>query len=618
MSKKQTQVYIGGIDASSYIVKWEQTEDAHDGITENKVILSSTVTTIVTPEVGNQIEVWEGYSTPTDTKIFDGYVIKKETEVDKITLWCKNKDWQLVARQANKVYLSSDATAGRIYKIVEDLLDTYTTLNYTDGTTIIATNSNTDLAKFVCNRVSLFDRISELADAVDYQFYYKASDDKFYFEPRGYSENSNIIYVGGTNNVCAKPIKWKEDIMSMANRIIVIGAEQLGRETEFFDGDGSALQSFTLSYTPDDVQVWEDTTEKVFGRLNATSGTYDYYVDKENKKIHCTSNWTPASGTNNVKIEYSRKIPIPVIVDNEQSQTNYIKVERTLTKLDIKDVTDAETRGRKFLEMVSEPQIESKILIKQDKISSLGLEIGQRVTVEDTINNKTHTVYINKLRKFFPEADMEIQVGTLHRRDGEEHIKNIMTRVKRLEEKELENEDMLLNVKQIGANLAIQRRYLKLTTRDINSSMVYGHPTTANSAYGTADYGDNRGTEVIQRIIHPDNKYTEEFIDDDFKDTSNTTATWGSGEITFSSGQVAQSLTFAKNAETYTKATMTVTKSSGTFTYEMSADGGSHWENVTSGTEHTFTNSGTEIKWRITESGASTGTVTKVVIEFST
>ena len=53
---------------------------------------------------------------------------------------------------------------------------------------------------------------------------------------------------------------------------------------------------------------------------------------------------------------------------------------------------------------------------------------------------------------------------------------------------------------------------------------------------------------------------------------------------------------------------------SGLFTYELSADGGYNCESVTPGTAHTFSNTGTDLRFRITENAASTGEISQVTI----
>jgi len=94
------------------------------------------------------------------------------------------------------------------------------------------------------------------------------------------------------------------------------------------------------------------------------------------------------------------------------------------------------------------------------------------------------------------------------------------------------------------------------------------------------------------------------------------TANFVDYNVSFTAGQIAESLPIDYANGTVTKATMTVTKTSGTFTYQMTADG-TNWETVTTGAEHTFVNTGTDLRWRVTESGASTGAITKVEIDIT-
>ncbi|GAG82964.1 unnamed protein product, partial [marine sediment metagenome] len=76
----------------------------------------------------------------------------------------------------------------------------------------------------------------------------------------------------------------------------------------------------------------------------------------------------------------------------------------------------------------------------------------------------------------------------------------------------------------------------------------------------------------------------------------------------------AKSSSIDFNNSTITTATLTSTEVSGSFDYELTADGGSNWESVTSGTAHTFSNTGTDLRWRATENAASTGEISQVTL----
>jgi len=120
---------------------------------------------------------------------------------------------------------------------------------------------------------------------------------------------------------------------------------------------------------------------------------------------------------------------------------------------------------------------------------------------------------------------------------------------------------------------------------------------------GTSELGSTPKTFSVVRVVNPFNRFIERFGYTTFKDTSGTTATWsGDEELVFatSTNQVAISNSIFLNEETIFKATFTV---EGTNTsdgdYYLSADGGVNWEVVTLNTQHTFTNTGQDLRFKI-------------------
>ena len=80
--------------------------------------------------------------------------------------------------------------------------------------------------------------------------------------------------------------------------------------------------------------------------------------------------------------------------------------------------------------------------------------------------------------------------------------------------------------------------------------------------------------------------------------------------------EIAQSNSIALANGTITKATITVEVSSGDITdlaFTLTADGGSNFESVTHGVQHTFTNTGTDLRFKITASGSVTLTLVKII-----
>ena len=70
---------------------------------------------------------------------------------------------------------------------------------------------------------------------------------------------------------------------------------------------------------------------------------------------------------------------------------------------------------------------------------------------------------------------------------------------------------------------------------------------------------------------------------------------------------IAQSITVDSVTQTISKATLTATQTLNgqTVDYQMSANGGSNWESVTTGVEHTFTNTGSDLRWKATLDGTT-------------
>ena len=156
-------------------------------------------------------------------------------------------------------------------------------------------------------------------------------------------------------------------------------------------------------------------------------------------------------------------------------------------------------------------------------------------------------------------------------------------------------------------------RWRKIQGETVGGADLFllGHSTYG--VLGTSTLGDtDMGATTDFYIQQFENNYEEDFIDDDFEGAGN--ASWSTtGSVEFTSGQIALSGSIDYNNGTITTATLDSTEVSGDFDYEMTADG-SNWESVTPGTAHTFSNTGTDLRFRITENAASTGEISQVTI----
>jgi len=154
-----------------------------------------------------------------------------------------------------------------------------------------------------------------------------------------------------------------------------------------------------------------------------------------------------------------------------------------------------------------------------------------------------------------------------------------------------------------------KHRHTIVKKRDTSQDSIWGR-----EVWGQFNWDDsyNQSFQTV-RVVNPNRKYIDNLLGTTFKDTSST-ATWtGGGQITFTGGETASSLTIYMNNETISSATLTAVDS-GSIDYYLSADGGANWEKVTSGVTHTFTNQGTDLRWRATSTGSAS--ISSIEIEY--
>ena len=158
--------------------------------------------------------------------------------------------------------------------------------------------------------------------------------------------------------------------------------------------------------------------------------------------------------------------------------------------------------------------------------------------------------------------------------------------------------------------MKVGREWAKKQKKDITGDeLIWGN--VRQGIWGTNEWAaSTSGSVVLVKLQQGADIYVEDFLNTDFD--SGGSATWGStGSVTFTAGQVAQSTSADFGNGTITQVRLISTEVSGTFLYEVTADG-TNWETTTSDTLHIFINTGTDLRWRATENGASTGEISKI------
>ena len=527
-----TQVLINGVDVTSALLTYEYEATYGDTIGQINLKFLNLISNILELSPNQTIVVKRGWTSPTEDTIFQGYIESLNSEAGLMKIVAKDKMWDLVRREVNHTYdINIDLSAGKMSEIFKDLVTTYGGLN-ADNISIQDSGIEYVIQKFACIHADIFERCQALADALDWQFYYRSDTDKVYFEPKGFSQNSTQFFVG--TNIYNIP-QWKYDLTEMVNDLFVIGAFQEVETTEtgrIGTTNGYATDGISLGYTPISVKVYMDTSNPPLtlrqGGAQGSSSSYYYEVDKDNKKILPYSAFTTGDYA---EIRYSRAVPIPIHLQSPTSMTAYGTFTKTITYEDLRTVDDAEKRGTNYLTLYSTPFIYATLKVKNE--SNYALRVGQMINVIDNISLPAvnENLCITRQRIRYPADYDELDIGDKQWRLAEWQSR-VMEEIKRLNEKEFQNQDMQTEVRTFDNTLlypiVVKPRYQKVTYDEItdpHNIFILDNPLCdkldTNHMDGTGWSRDN--IHIVQQYK---NIYTENFIDTDFKDTANTSAGW--------------------------------------------------------------------------------------------
>lgn len=160
--------------------------------------------------------------------------------------------------------------------------------------------------------------------------------------------------------------------------------------------------------------------------------------------------------------------------------------------------------------------------------------------------------------------------------------------------------------------------------RNLGSSFILGHPVwgfigsgTPHIVTGSQPYlGDSRdSTFTTKQVSSPFNKFKEYFVGSRFNETGITTATgWGVGSLVFGAAgaDIGQSTEIYLGSENLSAARMTVVGSTN-LDFSLAANG-SQFESVALGSTYSFTNTGSDLRWKAEGSNAY---LTKVQVEYN-
>lgn len=549
-----------GVDPKK-VIRWEYTKDG-EAISEAEILVTKDINDLLDLSNGLTVEIFGGTTTSTDRRFFFGKIDAIKPEGTGFLIMCSNEMIDLVRKNVNKVYDSSiDPSAGEVSEIAKDLIETFGGLTASVQSSGVLDGERVD--EFKCINTDIYERIFALKKALNWDLFYDDSTKIVHFQPKGFTDSGKTLTV--KQEILGLP-EWDIETSNMINDLRVDGATIETNITESGQigvTSGYETGSILLTKTPNSTELLIDssnppTTQREGGSKDATATGF-YYIDRENKKL------IPASGTtfsaNDFSIiNYIWSSPAPIHMRNQESIDEFGLFQKTVELNDITSVADAESRATSILSRRSIPFITGKIKVKLTDVPNRGemVKIVDNITPTVKGQELSGQYTVNSIKYMFPSAFEEIEVGDSQWRlsDWQQTTEE---RLKRLEEQFVRNQDIILELIQItnDSNTGLKvpvPRYRKVLSKNIaGDSLIWGSPdfgiwgsfkwgNTATFGFilghsvagvlGTSKLGSNASEDIEIRVLQYLDTYTEEFIDTDFKDTSETTATWtNNGEV---------------------------------------------------------------------------------------
>jgi len=507
-------VHLDGIDVTSLCSSYKIDRKFNSTISSGKIIFkSSIIDTGINFDINNvyhTVELWRGVTTSTENKLFSGEIVVFKK--DSINIDCDVADnlQKAIRRTVTKSFDKDiDTEAGVMSEIFKTLINDYTDLT-ADATSVVSSGTVNVLTKFICNNVSVFEKLKELADILDWQFYYNPSTDLVHFEPKGTPSSGETLTVG--TNVVKRPT-WSYDKSVLCNKLKIIGAEEITETTE--NGQVGVTAGYTttevqLNNSPYSVKVYSDaanppTTLRTGG--NEVTESYEYNIDKVNKKILWNTGTYAPLANQFVSVRYSYKLPRPILVKNQISIDNYTLHEKKFYAKDLQDISDLEIYAKKYIVKYKSPFLSSRLKV----VDIANLYPGQTVQAIDSNANIDQELLVVSIQINYPYIPDEVSVS-----DKQLRLSNwgseISDRINKLEESTSQEDEILTHIFDYDRTMEHNRQTIKIAKRSYSetSSNLFILGSTKYGVLGTNKLGNISGEVYDTAYVW---NYDSTFID---------------------------------------------------------------------------------------------------------
>ncbi len=526
------RIVVNGVDVSSYKIAWSHEEMWREAIPSMTIEFRLSFPSEMPISTAMSIQVYRTINTADDDFVFDGEITQVKTQPDKIICECKGRLIEAIkAVQTRSWDKDIDPEAGIGSEIMKTLIIN-SNLNCTpaqyDTTTvgsIFFTGSDTEnlITKFIQRDEDNYDRMNLIADQYDCILRYNNVDSLIYFQPKGYSVYPYTLTVGVE---IPKSIVWKENKEQLVNKVIVSGATVYDTVVETFGGPAT---SFTLQKTPEDTEVrvggsggtLQTRGTKGVGTLGVN---HTYEIDTESKTL------TFASAQSNVYIKYSTQVPCPVVLTNQTSIDTYGGPNKTpsvkkLSYTDLKNLADAEARGRSVIDKYSTPFLEAQgVKISEQQTRLQVVKPGDLLHIVDPQAKKDVHVFVQAVRKTSPQPLDEIDIGDKIWRT-ETWQADQMKKINQIFNDLNKNQNIITQIFDFSDSVSFEPMYTAVYKGDRSASNTLIWDSPVKGIWDTGLWGPDTLPETLEIMIPGNNEFKEYFYSTEFIDLANTSAT---------------------------------------------------------------------------------------------
>lgn len=596
---------IEGTEVIDYVISYMITRPKlNEGDAYGTVYFSKDIKDVLLLSDSVNVVVSRGVSSSTEQYLLRGHFVRITEQADKITCTLQGRFADYKKKRFTYSYdVNNDPENGNYSLTFKDIIED-------GGLSCSVVDSGTGegsitYKKFVSNDQTRHNRALRIAKILNWQVNDDYDADTVRLEPSGYTSYSTKLVVG--DNVVEIP-DWVEDRENVVNKITIKGVRTLDTRTAVFSGDGSE-STFSLDDRPESLKVSVGGVLQVQGAEDQDA-SYNYYVDQDLKKIVFHSSSIPASGSDNISVEYTTFIERPVVGSNPTSISKYGEKENSYEFKDATTIVDARTRLNQLLKYLPFPYTSTTL----KTINTVGIMPGLLVDIDDPFNPDYSNSYVIKEVTYqYPDPVDLVKVGSTDF-SITSLLESIDARIKELENANSGVVSILTQVISLNKDFGYERRDFRLKGYDItveDPDTLYWN-SKSQGVWGSFNWGDGSGVSYTDYAIQQGNNiYKELLYDDKYVDAANTTCTQDTGnrELTFTAGEAFQTSKISLG-QLFSYFTLVLPSYTGTFTIQISGDGGATWQTVTLNQKTEFDSiDGTGVLLRITESGSSTGSI---------